>query len=158
MDTRTISLAGALTILCGLAACANPMPERVESAAGAPLVNTQWRLTQLGEQLVENPDAARAVGLKLEAQNLRLTGFGGCNRMFGGYSLDGDQLKFSEVGATKMACLDGARMRLEQDYFDMLSRVSRWKITGSSLALLDSAGTTLGSFVASTAAEAASAE
>jgi heat shock protein HslJ len=84
---------------------------------------------------------------------VRLTGFGGCNRMFGGYSLDGDQLKFDQIGATKMACLDPSRMRLEQSYFDMLSRVARWKITDNRLALLDTAGATLGTIVASVQSE-----
>ncbi len=129
------------------------MPERVEGAAGAPLVNTQWRLTQLGGQVVSDSAGANAVGLQLQAQNLRVTGFGGCNRMFGGYSLDGDQLKFGQVGATKMACLDQSRMRLEQSYFDMLSRVARWKITGSNLTLLDTEGAILGTFVAGPATE-----
>jgi len=154
MNSRLVGLTAAcLTI----AACATPMPERVEGAAGAPLVNTQWRLTQLGDQVVSHAagdsGGANAVGLQLQAQNLRVTGFGGCNRMFGGYSLDGDQLKFGQVGATKMACLDESRMRLEQGYFDMLSRVARWKITGSTLTLLDNEGTILGTFVVGEATE-----
>jgi putative lipoprotein len=150
MNTRLPVLAAAcLTI----AACASPVPERVDGAAAAPLVNTQWRLTQLGDQVVGESAGANAVGLQLQSQNLRLTGFGGCNRMFGGYSLDGDQLKFDQIGATKMACLDPSRMRLEQSYFDMLSRVARWKITDNRLALLDTAGATLGTFVASVQSE-----
>lgn len=150
MKTRLPTLAAAcLTIV----ACASPAPERVESAATAPLVNTQWRLTQLGDQVVGGSDGANAVGLQLQAQNLRVTGFGGCNRMFGGYSLDGDQLKFDQVGATKMACLDESRMRLEQSYFDMLSRVARWKITAGNLTLLDTEGAALGTFVAGPATE-----
>jgi heat shock protein HslJ len=136
-----------------IAACASPAPERVRGAASAPLVNTQWNLAQLGDQVISGSEGANAVGLKLDAQNPRVTGFGGCNRMFGGYSLNGDELKFEQVGATKMACLDPSRMRLEQSYFDMLSRVARWKITDSSLALLDTEGATLGTFVASMATE-----
>jgi len=150
MKTRMTTLAAAcLTI----AACASPAPERVRGAASAPLVNTQWNLAQLGDQVISGSEGANAVGLKLDAQNPRVTGFGGCNRMFGGYSLNGDELKFEQVGATKMACLDPSRMRLEQSYFDMLSRVARWKITDSSLALLDTEGATLGTFVASMATE-----
>lgn len=150
MKTRMTTLAACcLTI----AACASPAPERVRGAASAPLVNTQWNLAQLGDQVISGSEGANAVGLKLDAQNPRVTGFGGCNRMFGGYSLNGDELKFEQVGATKMACLDPSRMRLEQSYFDMLSRVARWKITDSSLALLDTEGATLGTFVASMATE-----
>lgn len=151
MKTRLTTLAAAcLTI----AACASSAPpESVRGAASAPLINTQWNLAQLGDQVVSGSEGANAVGLKLDAQNPRVTGFGGCNRMFGGYLLNGEELKFDQVGATKMACLDQSRMRLEQSYFDMLSRVARWKITGNNLALLDTEGATLGTFVANTATE-----
>ena len=141
---RAIALAS-LTI----AACATAPPsERVDGAAAVPLVDTSWRLTNLGGRLVDNPPGGNAVGLQLQPQNLRLTGFAGCNRMFGGYLLDADQLKFDQVGATKMACLDESRMKLEQEYFQMLSLVARWKIKGSSLELTDSGGAPLATFVA----------
>lgn len=147
MKTWLSLIAATLTIT----ACSTSTNERVATAAAAPLVDTQWRLTQLGEQVVPAPAGANAVGLQLQAQNLRVTGFGGCNRMFGGYSLNGDQLKFDQVGATKMACVDESRMRLEQGYFEMLSRVARWKITGSSLTLLDGEGGVLSTFAAAPA-------
>jgi heat shock protein HslJ len=74
--------------------------------------------------------------------------------MFGGYLLNGDQLKFDQIGATKMACLDESRMKLEQDYFQALSQVAGWKITDSSLELLDAGGATLTTFVADDAVAA----
>jgi heat shock protein HslJ len=82
-------------------------------------------------------------------------GFAGCNRMFGGYALEGESLKFAQMGGTKMACLDQERMRLEQDYFDMLGRVSRWKISGHTLELLDSGGKPVAAFAAATPADSA---
>ena len=150
MKTRLPTIAA---VCLTITACASPTPELVQGAASAPLVNTQWNLAQLGDQVISGSEGANAVGLKLDAQNPRVTGFGGCNRMFGGYLLNGDELKFDQVGATKMACLDQSRMRLEQSYFDMLSRVARWKITDSNLTLLDTEGATLGTFVASKATE-----
>lgn len=150
MKTRLTTLA---TACLTIAACASSAPESVQGAASAPLVDTQWNLAQLGGQVISGSDGANAVGLKLDAQNPRVTGFGGCNRMFGGYSLNGEELKFDQVGATKIACLDESRMRLEQSYFDMLARVARWKITDNNLMLLDTEGATLGTFIARTAAE-----
>jgi heat shock protein HslJ len=142
-----ILAAAALTIV----ACATPpaVSERVADAAAAPLVNTHWRLTQLGGQVIDNPPGASAVGFQLQPQNPRITGFAGCNRMFGGYLLDGAQLKFDQIGATKMACLDESRMKLEQDYLQMLSLVASWKISDSSLQLQEAGGATLAMFVAS---------
>ena len=147
------ALSAALTIAILAGCAAPPRSERVDGAAAAPLVDTQWRLTQLGDQVMIGSSGPDAVGLRLQAQNLRLTGFAGCNRLFGGYSLNGEQLRFDQVGATKMACVDAARMRLEQDYFQMLARVARWKIDGSQLTLLDSADQALGTFVAAPAPE-----
>lgn len=145
----SMAIALALTIVGSMAGCASPpASEHVQAASAVPLVSTSWRLTNLGDRVIENPDGAAAVGLQLQPENMRLTGFAGCNRMFGGYLLNADQLKFDQVGATKMACVDESRMKLEQEYFTMLSAVARWKITGTSLELLDAAGQPVATFVA----------
>lgn len=146
---RALPIAILVLTIVIVGACAAPrVSETVDTAAGVPLVNTTWRLTNLAGRMVENPDGAAAVVLQLQAENARITGFAGCNRLFGGYLLEGDQLKFAQVGATKMACLDSARMQLEQDYFQMLSQVAAWKIEGSTLRLMDSGGAPLATFVA----------
>jgi heat shock protein HslJ len=138
----------ALAVLTSSGCASTPRSERVATASAVPLVNTNWRLTNLGDRVIESPAGGNAVALQLQPTNMRLTGFAGCNRMFGGYLLNADQLKFDQVGATKMACVDEARMKLEQEFFDMLSAVARWKITGSSLELIDASGGTLATFAA----------
>jgi heat shock protein HslJ len=57
--------------------------------------------------------------------------------MFGAYALDGQSLKFAQMGGTKMACMDESRMRLEQEFLQMFANVSRWRITARTLELLD---------------------
>jgi len=153
MSTRSLHLGVLLALTLGLGACAVPEPsEKVASAAAVPLADTQWSLATLGGRLLDT--AGPAITLQLQSQNPRVTGFAGCNRMFGGYLLDGDQLKFDQLGATKMACLEEARMKLEQDYLQMLTQVAGWKIDGSSLLLLDANGATLATFTASAPATA----
>jgi heat shock protein HslJ len=120
----------------------------VASAAAVPLTGTNWRLTQIGDQVLDNPAGAAAAGIQLQAQNSRLTGFTGCNRMFGGYSLNGEVLKFDQMGATKMACVEDDRMQLEGRFFEILSQAARWRITNSALELLDDGGKSLATFVA----------
>lgn len=139
----------ALTIVTGCQMA--PREEEVTTASSVPLVNTSWRLTQLGGVMVDNPPGERAISLQLQSQNPRVVGFAGCNRMFGGYLLNGEMLKFDQMGATKMACLDDQRMQLEQRYFEVLSRVSQWKITGSTLELRDGEGTPQALFAADSA-------
>ena len=140
----------ALTIGAG---CATKGSDAVTEAAGVPLVGTSWRLTQLDGAQVNNPENANAVGIRLDPQNTRVVGFAGCNRMFGGYALEGESLKFAQMGGTRMACMDQERMQLEQRYFDMLTRVARWKISGHVLELLDAAGTPIATFAAATPAD-----
>jgi putative lipoprotein len=149
MIARLLSRGILVTLALTIGACAAPrLSETVADAAAAPLVNTDWRLTRLGERILDNPPGANAVRLRLQAGNPRITGFAGCNRLFGGYLLDGSQLKFAQVGATRMACLDPSRMQLESDVFEMLTQVSGWKIDGRALQLLDSGGATLATFLA----------
>jgi heat shock protein HslJ len=149
MKLPTSLLACALFLT--ISGCTIPSSEPVKNAATVPLVNTAWRLTQLGGQMISNPEGPAAIGLKLESQNPRVTGFAGCNRMFGGYSLNGDELKFDELGSTKMACVDQERMQLEMRYLESLTGVARWKITDSTLVLLDARGAPLVTFAATPA-------
>ncbi len=125
----------------------------VSAAASVPLATTNWRLTQLGELVVDNPAGENAVSLQLQSQNSRATGFAGCNRMFGGYALSNDTLRFEQMGATKMACLDPARMQLEQRYLEMFSNVARWSIVGSQLQFTDAQGQKLAVFESSAVAQ-----
>jgi heat shock protein HslJ len=134
------------------AGCTTPASDEVAGAATVPLTGTAWRVTQIGDRLVDNPPGDAAAHIQLQAGNSRVTGFAGCNRMFGGYSLNGESLKFDQVGATKMACVEEGRMQLESDFFETLSKVARWKITNSTLELLDGSGKSLATFAAAPAA------
>lgn len=142
-------------LACGLlltiSGCTIPSSEPVVNAATVPLVNTAWRLTQLGGQMIGNPEGPAAISLVLESQNPRVMGFAGCNRMFGGYTLNGDEIKFDEIGSTKMACVDQDRMQLEMRYLETLPNAARWKITDSTLTLLDARGDSLATFAATRA-------
>jgi heat shock protein HslJ len=121
--------AGILTTSCGASS------GHVQEAAARPLLDTQWRLTQLGSELIDNPPGERAVHLLLQPSSTHLVGFAGCNRMFGTYALDGASLKFNGVGSTRMFCQES--MDIEQKYLGIFERVAGWKIVGNTLQLLD---------------------
>jgi len=118
--------------------------EPVTGTATHNLVNTHWRVTMLGGEVIENPPGERDVHFTLQENNLVVTGNSGCNRMFGHYALNGDSIKFDQMGGTKMFC--EARMELEQKFLEMFSAVTGWKITGNTLQLLDANGNALGTF------------
>ncbi len=62
----------------------------------------------------------------------RVVGHGGCNRFFGGYTLEGDRLRFSALGSTKMAC-PGDISDLEDAFFNALGSARRFKLSGDVL-------------------------
>jgi heat shock protein HslJ len=130
-----------------LVACTHDVPATAPVAPAkstAPLLDTEWRLTQLGPRVIDAPEGARALHFAMQSGNQQVTGFSGCNQMMGRYVLDGRELKFDQVGGTLMACTGD--MSLERDFLAMFSAVARWEISGQTLRLLDPGGSTLATF------------
>ena len=154
MNARDRFLCAILTllVLTTFASCATTPRQRatVTSAAAANLLNTQWRLTQLGAEVIPNTTGPREVNFTLESQAPNVTGFSGCNRITGRYVLETDSLKFDGLGGTRAACVGGTE--LERRYLAMFGQVRRWKITGQTLELEDGDGKTLAIFQARPAA------
>jgi uncharacterized lipoprotein YbaY/heat shock protein HslJ len=125
--------------LIGLSAqsqCAAP------AAGSATLENTYWRLASLRGQPVMPPtERQREAHLVLQPAQRRVIGSGGCNRLSGTYTLDGERLVFSRAVGTMMACRDA--MDQERALLDTLTQVARWRVDGQRLALLDERGATL---------------
>lgn len=139
-----------LVALAGIALCGcslmSPPPAAIATASSVPLLDTHWRLSQLGERVIDNPAGQGDVHIVLASRDSGVTGNSGCNRMFGRYALENDMLKFDGLGGTKMFC--EARMELEQSFTNTLLATMRWKITGQTLQLLDETGKPVASFVA----------
>ena len=123
-------------------------PTAVDSAVtSASLRGTDWRLVSLADKPVTPPaDTQRVAHIRFGPDSKTISGSGGCNRLFGVYELNGEALRFSGVGSTKMACKDG--MDTETAFLPALLRVKRWKIAGRQLELSDSTGTVLARFEA----------
>jgi heat shock protein HslJ len=146
MNTR--SLLWALLGACSLTTSCTSPSQPVKAASALPLLDTTWRLTQLGGEVVDNPAGERAVNFLLQPSTTNLVGFSGCNRMFGRYALEGASLKFDGMGGTRMFC--EARMELEQRFLAMFQDVASWKITGTTLQLLGADARAIATFEAAT--------
>jgi heat shock protein HslJ len=133
-------------ILTTVSGCSLMNPPSIATAAAVPLLDTHWRLVQLGGEVVDNPAGERDAHLILTSTNSSVGGNLGCNRMFGHYALENDMLKFDGLGSTKMFC--EARMKLEQSFTNALMSTLRWKITGRSLELMDETGKAVATFEA----------
>ncbi len=114
------------------------------------LRDAYWKLIRLGDSPVQVSERQREPHFILaegkEQGSGTVSGSGGCNRFNGGFTLEGDQLRFSKMASTMMACADG--MEQEGRFLKDLGRVARYRITGDQLELLDDSGATLMLFTA----------
>lgn len=114
--------------------------------AQAELENSYWKLTRLRGDPVIVPPELREPHLRLTGRDARAEGFGGCNRFFASYLLDGERLEFSAPGSTRKACPPGWSM--EPAFFSVLAEVRRWRIVRDHLDLLDGSGNVVARFEA----------
>lgn len=108
--------------------------------ADASLRNTYWKLEQINGaevSVVENRIEPHLVLEAGEEQNYRATV--GCNRMRGGFELDGEALTFGAAASTMMACPEPLDS-LERQLGSVLAEVTSFAIEGETLILRDAAG------------------
>jgi uncharacterized lipoprotein YbaY/heat shock protein HslJ len=115
-----------------------------DAASTATLENTYWKLMWLGSQPVTVADNQREPHFVLQSETKRVAGSGGCNRMMGSYTLDGEKLAFGQLAGTMMACPEG--MELERAFHAALQQVARWRIDDETLELFDAAGVSVAGF------------
>lgn len=113
----------------------SPASAQATSSADEPLRETYWKLMELNGKPVTVADQQQEPYLVFRTED-RITGSGGCNRLMGGYAVDGNTMHFKAVGSTMMACAHG--MDTEHAFLIALDKVDTWKITGKSLELYDS--------------------
>jgi putative lipoprotein len=136
--------AGASSAASGGAGGSNTPPGK--TASTEPLENTYWKLIRLGDTAVTVAPQQQEPHFVLNSQTRRVGGSGGCNRLNGGYAVNGDRLTFSQLAGTMMARLQG--METEKAFLQALPQVSKWKITGQHLELFDASGNVIASFEA----------
>ena len=98
------------------------------------LLETHWKLVELNGQPVTNPVGnQKEAFIMLAKEGNKLTGSGGCNSMMGGYELmEGNQIKFSGVASTRMACPD---MSMEDALGKVITETDNYAINGKFLML-----------------------
>lgn len=117
-----------------------------EPFAEAALRGAEWQLTGLGADAVELEEGQRRPTIELSPDELRMWGYGGCNRLLGGFAAYGGQLRFSQTASTMMACAVG--MELEQELLAALAATERYRVLGRQLDLFDRDGGRLAWFTA----------
>jgi heat shock protein HslJ len=120
--------AAAAAALVVLAACSyvTPLPD-------GPMIGVTWELMELDGQPVGPGANGYRATLRLDDAG-RAAGNAGCNRFAGDYSLNGREIRFGEVGMTRMYC-EGF-MNLEERFSAALRAARGWRIDDGVLELL----------------------
>ena len=130
-----LSMTGALVFLT---ACALSRSTEDRSLAG-----TTWYLTALGPPGSPTPAAEGvAVTLVFGAAN-EIGGSAGCNSYGGTVEIDGEEIMFSSVVSTLMACADTSIMDQEARYFELLNAAERYEHTEGELVITSAGGQAL---------------
>jgi heat shock protein HslJ len=115
-----------LLIALAVSACAPPEPSA--SLIGA------WNLTAYGPAASPAPAVADSGAQLTFSEDGTVTGNSGCNGFGGQYTVEGDQITFSEVVSTLIACED-ARMAQEDAVLAVVTSTATFRIEGSTLTL-----------------------
>ena len=113
----------------GLAACAAAVNHDKPNRTLYYLAGSEWGFSDGTDRFVQFREKGE------------LSGYGGCNRFFGSYDLEGTSLTIGPLASTKMACADG--MTEEQDFFNVLQDARRIEATHAVLNLFDGNGNKL---------------
>lgn len=98
------------------------------------LEGTRWAIATVGgKKVVTSGDVPY---LQLNKENGALSGFAGCNQVFGKYVLNGAALKFSELTTTKMACTEAAIGPFESGILEALEKADSQRIANGTLEIL----------------------
>lgn len=108
----------------------------MEAAPMANLKDTYWKLAELdGARIVMASPQKREVRITLASEGSRVIGFSGCNQFTGGYTQDGNTLRFTQMAGTQTACVPPV-MELESQVLKMLTATTGYRIEGEQLTLL----------------------
>ena len=128
-------------MLATLGACAAPgQPTAQANNAYRQTLTGEWQIIRINGQ-----PAAPDYRLSFDPAAQRFNAYFGCNRIMGGYQQQADQLNFSDVASTMMACPDNAD---ETPGLAALAQTHHWqtaatKAPGSRLILSNQQGQVL---------------
>ncbi|MDU8884865.1 META domain-containing protein [Yeosuana sp. MJ-SS3] len=119
-----------LCILFSLKSCGNT------SAITSMQENTMQQLSgnYSVTKLINNDTLMITPDINFDASDNRVSGFSGCNRFNGSYTIDGNNITFGPLASTKMMCREEANT-IEHNMFDTLSQVNSFSLQNNILTL-----------------------
>jgi len=84
-------------------------------------------VTYIAEWIGDEPVVGRNP-VSLTFSEDRAYGNAGCNHWFANYRLEGQKLRFSEIGSTRRMCAEHI-MKQEQHFLELLAQIERWDVS-----------------------------
>jgi heat shock protein HslJ len=106
--------------------CANTQTQAEVTAPSNLLLGKKWKLVEMSNRQIKAKDTY------IEFDQVGFSGSGGCNRIGGGYKVDGAKLKFSEIFSTKKAC---SPENIESAFLTLLGSTTRFEVESGKLRL-----------------------
>lgn len=117
-----------------LAQTGSSAPVSTISNRDQSVTETHWNLVELEGSAVSAKTPESQPYIYLQAEGDKLSGSGGCNRLFGSYDLSGSSLQFHSVASTRMAC-PGMSMDDESGLLEALKLTTSFRIVDGVLTL-----------------------
>jgi len=134
MKFKIATLALIATVIMG---CKSDKTTENEASQGdtVDITNTQWTLVTLeGNDLESAEQNGQIIHFTLHSEGNNVSGYAGCNRFTGKYSLDGDnRITFSALGTTRMACPNSTID--ERNVLSVLEMTDNYTVDGDQLML-----------------------
>jgi len=128
-----------LALLAAVAAIATS----TASLANERLVGTTWRAVEIqGGSVLDEVRSDITIGA-----DGKISGSAACNRMFGTYTIEGNNISFPPMGATRMACARPV-MRQEYEFLRALIATRSFSFDKTHLVFRNAAGAEVIRFVA----------
>lgn len=109
---------------------------------GNPLVDTEWRLVELGK--ADSPAQVVGDDVSIEFTNTGdMTGWTGCNSYVSKYSVRQSELRLADLTWTEAGCPTQELFRQEQRMQDSLVTVEGFEVSGERLTLHSEGGQVL---------------
>jgi heat shock protein HslJ len=99
------------------------------SGDATQLFGKKWRLTEVDGAAIKTTRAY----IEFDREAKRVSGDSGCNRITGGFRVDGANLTFFQLASTRRACLDSATQQVENNFLKMLEQTTTFQIQGDTM-------------------------
>lgn len=98
---------------------------------------TYWMLVSLEGEELQGPIDTKTAYIRFREGKDDVNGYSGCNKFFGKYQLDGDNIQISDLGSTKMMC---PAIEQENRLLEILERADSYSISDYLLTLYEDGG------------------